>query len=165
MRSVIVHHDVHVKLLRNIFIDLLEKVQIFLMPVPRFALGDYLPVGDVERGEERRGAVTPIIVSYPLDVSEAHRQHGLGSVQGLDLALFIHALSPRRVGWVQIQPDNITHFFNKKWIGRKLKMPLPVRLKSKRMPDAVHSRVRDFSPWSFRQAFESTTAYRLSASY
>jgi hypothetical protein len=34
--------------------------------------------GDVERGEERGGAVPDIVVGHFLDIAEAHRQHGLG---------------------------------------------------------------------------------------
>ena len=61
------------------------------MAMARLALGDDPAVDDVERREERGSAVAIVVVSHALDITESQRQHRLGALQGLHLALLVHA--------------------------------------------------------------------------
>jgi len=45
--------------------------------------------------------VTDIIVRNPFDVSQAHRQHWLGALQGLNLALLIDIQHQGVIRWIQ----------------------------------------------------------------
>lgn len=59
------------------------------MAMTPLALDEHLAGGNVEGGRQG-GAVPDIVVGHPLDVAQPQRQHGLGVVQGLDLAFLIH---------------------------------------------------------------------------
>lgn len=143
VRGIVVDHDMHIELLRNVLLYMLQERQILLMPVSPFALGEHLTVGNVESGKERRRAVSFIIVGDPLNISQTHRQHGLCSFQGLDLALFIDAEHDGILWGAQVEPHDITDFFHKERIGRELEVSLPVRLKPEGLPDAVDGRAGD----------------------
>lgn len=71
----------------------------------RTALSVDLPRRDLERGEQVRSAVAPVVVGAPLGVVNGDREHRLGPVQGLD-GFFVHAEHPRAAGQVhQVEPD------------------------------------------------------------
>ena len=74
------------------------------MAVPGIAgiRGD-LPGGDLQRGEQRGGAVAPVVMGAPLGQAGPQRQHRRGPVQRLDLALLIHADHDRFSGGVQVE--------------------------------------------------------------
>ena len=67
----------------------------------RLTLGDDRPVEHVERREQGGGAVSKVVVGHSFDVSQPHREHPLGALQRLNLALFIHAQHQRLVGWIE----------------------------------------------------------------
>ena len=52
-------------------------------------LADDGAVGDVEGGEQAGDAVADVVVGAALGHAGHHRQHRLGAVQGLDLALLV----------------------------------------------------------------------------
>ena len=64
----------------------------------RETFADDLSRGDVEGREERGRAVALVVVAAPLRLPGAHRQEGLGTVQGLDLALFATQRTRARSG-------------------------------------------------------------------
>ena len=75
--GVVVHHQMDVEVRGHIPVDAAQEGQVVLVPVAPFALRVHLAGGDVERREQRRGAVR--------DVAVAHRAHDslLVSSQGL----------------------------------------------------------------------------------
>lgn len=81
----------HVQLRRNLFVDLAQEVQKFLVPVLRSNTRDHLPVGDIERSEQCRGAVTNVVMRDAFDVAQVHGQNRLPALQRLDLTLLVHA--------------------------------------------------------------------------
>src|SRR5713101_1150722 len=141
--GVIINDSVYIKLFGNIFIDMLEKVQIFLMTVSAFTFSDYLPAGDVEGSKKRCGAMTFIVVSNAFDVAEAHREHWLSPIECLDLSFFIHTENHCLVWGMRVGSNNTTHLFHEKRIGRELKMTLPMRLKPEGVPDTADGLERD----------------------
>ncbi len=52
------------------------------MAMSGFALREHSTVSDIEGGEERRGAVSDVVVRDAFDVSESHGQHGLRAPEG-----------------------------------------------------------------------------------
>ena len=73
------------------------------MPMAGLALGEDRAGSDVERGKQGGRAVADVIVGDALDIAQSHGQHGLGAVQGLNLALLIDAQHQGMIGRVQIQ--------------------------------------------------------------
>ena len=61
------------------------------MPVTAFAPGENLATSNVQGSEQRGGAVANIVVGDSFDIAQTHRQKGLSAIEGLDLALFVHA--------------------------------------------------------------------------
>ena len=59
--------------------------------------------GHVQRGKQRSGPVSDVVVRHPLDVqAQSQRQQRLCPFQGLDLGLLIEHTGPRVVLRVQI---------------------------------------------------------------
>jgi hypothetical protein len=68
-----------------------EEGERLFAPVPFVAAHGDLSGGDVERGDEGRGAITDAVMGTSLDLMGLHRQQRLGAVPGLDLTLLINA--------------------------------------------------------------------------
>lgn len=81
-----------------------------------------------------------IIVCETLHISQPHRQHGLGAIQCLNLAFFVHTQHQGIVGRIQIQPHDIPHLLHKEGVSGELEMLLTVRLNPKGLPDALDRR-------------------------
>ena len=81
------------------------------MTMPWFALRQDFPGFDIQRGEQRRGAVSLVVVGHALDVSQAERQHRLGPFQRLDLALLVDAQHHGVLGGMQVQTDDVAYLF------------------------------------------------------
>ena len=111
------------------------------MPLP--ALADHLPGRDVQGGEQRRRAVPDVVVGVAFDVAQAHRQGGLGTVERLNLRLLIHAQDHRVVGRVEVQPDDVAHFFDEERVVRQLEGLRQVRLDPEQGEPAMHRALAD----------------------
>ena len=68
--------------------------------------------------------MTNIVVGDALGITQSHGHHRLGTVEGLNLAFFIHAQYQRIVRWIQIQAHDVTHFLDEKRINRELEARL-----------------------------------------
>lgn len=98
MGRVIVHDDVDVQVERHLRIDLLEEVEKLGGAMPLVAFADDKARGDIERREERGGAMADIAVRATLGHAGHHRQDRLLAIERLDLALLVHAEHQRAVG-------------------------------------------------------------------
>src|SRR5579859_5133048 len=83
------------------------------MPMPRRAGSDHLPLQNVERGEQWGRSMPLIIVRLSCWPAGPQGKHGLRALQGLNLALLIHAEDDRLIRWVYIEPHNVAHFASK----------------------------------------------------
>jgi len=128
---------------RDIGVDMFKKIEILLVAMAFFAAGEDLAGGDVERGEERGRAVADIVMGHAFDITQTHGQNGLGAVQRLNLALLVDAQDHGVVGRMEIQPDDITDFFDEKGIIGDFEMALAMGLKTKGAPDPLDCRPRD----------------------
>ena len=84
-----------------------------------------------------------VIVGHSLNIAQSHGQHGLGSIEGLNLTLLINTQNHRFIRRIQVQPDNIANLFNEEWIGREFEMFLTVGLNRKSFPDTMNRGFRD----------------------
>ena len=98
--SVVVHHQMNVELLGNIFLNALQETQEFLMPVTAVAGADDFAGGHIESSEQRGGSIADVIVGLPRGHAGPEREHGPGSIQCLHLTLLIHTQHQRAFGWV-----------------------------------------------------------------
>src|SRR5271169_5304708 len=72
-----------------------------------------------------------------------HGQNRLGTIQRLNLALFIDTQHQGVVGRVQVEADNIAYLLDEEQVGRDLKAPAAMRLNCKRLEQTMHRRFRN----------------------
>jgi len=133
MSRIVVGDQVQFKVGRDVSIEMFQKAQELLMAMARLTLGDDPAVDYVERREERGGAVAIVIVRYPLDIAEPHRQHGLGALQGLHLALLVHAQYQRVVRRIKIKPNDVAHLLDQERVGGQPEALAPTRLQAEQV--------------------------------
>ena len=92
------------------------------MAVPLHALADDLAGGDVEGGEQRRGAVALVVVRHGAGAALLQRQPGLRAVERLDLALLVDAQHQRLVRRVEVEADDVLTFSTNCWSFDSLKV-------------------------------------------
>jgi hypothetical protein len=129
MCSVVVDDQVQVHSAGRLVVDPIHEAEEFLLPVFRHAIPDDRTVQRREGCEQRRYAV-PLVVSRVSSsrsgpVSSATR---LGSVQGLDLALFVRTQHQRLVGRIQIKPHHLRELFHEVGIAAHFECQDVVRL-------------------------------------
>ena len=66
--------------------------------------------------------MTLVVMRASLRQPRSHGQDGLGAVEGLDLALLIHAQHGRRFGRVQIEPDDVPDLVDEQRVAESLKV-------------------------------------------
>ena len=87
----VVHDDVDVEIAGNIDFDDVQEGAELARSMAGEAFADDPAGGGVEGREQAEGPVTGIVMGAPLDLAWAHGQERLGSIERLDLALFVDA--------------------------------------------------------------------------
>ncbi|MGF6851352.1 hypothetical protein OKW29_000238 [Paraburkholderia sp. CI3] len=142
MRAVVVHHQMDVQLGWHVGLDGAQELQEFTAAMTPMQFSNDFARGDVQRREQCGRAVAHIVVRVSLRDARGQRQRRLGAVQRLDLALLVHAQHHGLERRVQIQPDDIAHLVDEKWISGELEGLLPMRLQSEGTPDPRHGCLR-----------------------
>jgi hypothetical protein len=110
--------------------DLLQEPYELLVPMLGVAGVSDLAGGDLQRGEQRGGAVPHIVVGGLLRQAGAQRQDRRGPVQRLDLRRLVHAQHDRVVRGVEIKPDEVADLGLQLGVGRELEALPPPRLQA-----------------------------------
>jgi hypothetical protein len=87
--GVVVAHQVHGQFGGHGLVDRGQELLELDRPVAPVQFADDGAAGDVEGGEQAGDAVPQVVMGAPFGHARHHRQHRLGAVQGLDLALLI----------------------------------------------------------------------------
>jgi len=85
--GIIVEDDMHGLLRRHGVLDGIEEADELLMAMPLHVAPDYSAVEHVEGGEQRRCAISLIVVGHCAGAAFLHGQPRLRAVERLDLAL------------------------------------------------------------------------------
>ena len=96
--GVIIDNQMHVEVGGYVSVNVPEKGQEFLMPVTALTAAQDGAGGHVQRGKQRSGPVSDVVVRHPLDVAQSQRQQRLCPFQGLDLGLLIDTQDHGMVG-------------------------------------------------------------------
>ena len=112
VRRVVVADQVHRFARLYVPLDLVQEREPLLMPVPWLATADDRAVFDVHRREQRRRAVTLVVVRHRPATATLHRQARLGAVQRLHLALLITTKHQRVLGRGEVQANNVTQLLD-----------------------------------------------------
>ena len=73
-----------------------------------------------------------------LDIAQAHGQHRLGAVQGLNLALFIHTKYQGVVGRIQVKANDVPGLLDEEWVSREFEATTAVGLDRKGLEHTMH---------------------------
>ena len=141
--TVVVHHQMHVEFLRHRLFDRAQELQELLRAMPSMQLTDDFAGGDIQGRKQRRGAMAAVVMRSPLRHAGHHRQDRLRAIQGLNLALLVHAQHQRSVGWVQVQPHDVAHLLDEERIGGELEGLGTMRLQTKGVARCASPRVCD----------------------
>ena len=149
--GVVVADQVHVQAGGHRLVDRGQELPELDGPVAAVQLADDGAVGDVEGREQAGDAVPQVVVGAAFGHARHHRQHRLGPVQRLDLALFIHAQHHRLLRRVVVQADDIDDLLHEERVGGQLEGVLQVRLEVKLLPDPPDGGLRTARygwPWT-----------------
>src|SRR5207245_5468707 len=101
--GVIVPDEMDLETLGDIGLDLIEELAKLGRPMTAIALSNHMSGGDVEGGKERSCAVPLVVMAAPGNLAGPHRQHGLATIQRLDLALLVNTEHDRTLGRSHIE--------------------------------------------------------------
>src|SRR5690349_8155755 len=104
--------------------------------MPVIAHADHGPVSDIECGKQSRRSVALVVVSHRSATALLQGQARLGTVERLNLALFIYAHHDGVFRRIQIETDDIFQFLGEVFVLADLEALDQVRLQSVSMPDA-----------------------------
>ena len=113
------------------------------MPMTAVALADDLSGQHVQSGEQRRCAVTLVVVGHRAAAAGLHRQTRLRAVESLNLALLVDTQHDGLVRRVQVQPHDVGQLLGERRVGRQLEGLDAVGLQAVRVPDALDRRAAD----------------------
>src|SRR5690606_15008559 len=103
----VVQDDVDVQVLGDVAVDLVQERDEVGGGVRRADVGDHLPGGDLQGGEQVTGAVALVVVGGPCRGGRQHRQRGRGAVERLDLGLLVHREHRGGDRRVHVQGDDV----------------------------------------------------------
>ncbi len=137
MRAVVVEDEMHVQLCRDCRLNHVEELPKFSGSLPLVQLPNHLARLHVQRRKQRGGAVTPIVMGAPLDLSGTHRQQRPRPIQRLNLRFLVHAQHQGFVRRIQVQPDDIPDLLDEERILGEFEGLGPMRLESEGAPAAA----------------------------
>src|SRR5438046_1206022 len=103
MGGVVVADQVELTIGWNGLLDQAEKPEPFLMSMALLAQAKDFAVGGIQRGKQSGGAVSFVVMRQGGAAPTLQRQTGLGTIQGLNLALLVRAQHQRVLGRIQVQ--------------------------------------------------------------
>src|SRR4029434_10012465 len=120
---------------RDSAFDGVEGADEFLVTVALHAAADHRAVEYVQRREQGRGAMALVVVRHGPAAPRLERQPWLGTVERLDLALFVNRQHHGVRRRIDVEADHIGELLGKPWVARTLEAAQVVRLELMRLPD------------------------------
>jgi hypothetical protein len=142
VRTVVVHHQVHVYPWGELLLDPIQKPQELLMPMQAVAGADRHAGSYIHSCEQRRNSVPLVIVRLARRDTGRQRQNRFGPIQRLHLAFFIHSQHNGAIRRIEVQAHDVPHLLHKLRVLGKFEVLHPMRLQSEGMPDAHDSVLR-----------------------
>ena len=118
-------------------IDRFEKSDELLMSVAFHATADHPALEDIEGGEQRRRAVSFVVMSHGPRASRLYRQSWLSSIECLNLALLVEREDEGVRRGIDIESDHIPELLSESRIARELEGFDPMLGEMMSTPDAL----------------------------
>ena len=136
--GIVIDDDMNRLALRHPGIDDVEEADELLMTMTLHALAEDLARKDVERRKQGGDTMPLIIVGHGTDASLLHRQSWLGTIQRLNLALFIDCQHDGMVGRIDVQTNDVLELGGKLRIVGQLKLAHQMRPQAVSAPYPLH---------------------------
>ena len=136
--GVVVEDNVHDLSGRHLRLDGVEEADKLLVTMALHASADDLAFEDIESGEQRRCAMSFVVVGHRAGAALLHRQAGLRAVERLDLRLFVDREDDGMGGRIDIKPDHVAQLVDELRVVGELELLNPVWLETMRVPDALN---------------------------
>jgi len=120
-----------------------QEAQKFLVTVPGHALADNPPIQDIQGCKQRGGTMPLVVMRHGPAASLFDGQPWLGTLQCLDLTLFIHAQDDGLVGGIEIQSHHVSELLGEPPVTGKLEPLRPMGLQAMSGPDTLHRSLAD----------------------
>src|ERR1700726_208074 len=150
--GIVVDDHMHRLLLGHLGINDVEEADELLMAMALHTLADDLAFQHIKRCEQRRDAMTLVVVCDGAGTSLLHRQPRLGAVQRLDLAFLIDRENDGVVGRVDVEADDLFELGRKLGIVGQLEPADQMRPQAMSTPDPLHRTDADPSGFRHRRA-------------
>ena len=137
VRGIVVCDQMQRLILGCFAVDLFEERQSLDVGMA-LAWADDLAIEDIERSEQRGGAVSFVIVSHCLRPPLLERQSWLRAIERLDLTFLVAAQHQRMLRRRHVQADDGFEFLDELRIARHLEGFDPMRLEAMGPPHRVH---------------------------
>ena len=112
MRGIIVHYEVKIQFRRCFPVDLLQKLNPFLMSVSRHAGSNQPSLGKFYRGKQGGRAMALVVMRHGFTSSRLERQAGLCPIRCLNLSLPVNGQHQGMRWRILIQPHDIHEFLD-----------------------------------------------------
>lgn len=128
VRGIVVEHQMDFQTDRDGLVDEIEKLAELLAAMFGKALADDLAGGQIQGRKKTGGAMTKVVRRAPFELAGPHGENGLGTAQGLDLALLVHAEHQGIERRAQIEAHDVAHLLDELRILREHEGFAAVRL-------------------------------------
>jgi len=136
--GVVVENHVHDFSVRHLRLDGVEEADKLLVTMALHAATNDLAFKYIESGEQRRCAVSFVVVGHRAGATLLHRQAGLSAVERLDLRLFVDREDDGMGRRIDIKPDHVAQLVDELRVVGELELLNPVWLETMRVPDALN---------------------------
>ena len=150
VRAIIIDDQMEIEFGGSFGVDFLQETEKLLMPMARHAVSDHFAVEHAEGGKQRGRPMADVIMGHGSTATLLQGQTGLGSVERLDLAFFVHAQYQRLVRRIQIKSHDIVQFLDKAFVPAEFESPDQVGLQVVLFPDSPNGRFAQLLDLSHR---------------
>ncbi len=139
--TIIVQNQMKIAFPRSVAINLAQELQKLLVAMKRITGTNHGTFKDIERCKKASSPVTFVIMRHGSTSPFFHRQPRLGSIQRLDLRLFIDTQHKGFIRRIQIQTHNVRQFFNKPFVLGQLERLSSMGLQPMGIPNSCNAGV------------------------
>ena len=137
---------------RHVPFDGVEKANEFLMPMLLHAASDDRPIKNIQRGKERRRAITLVVMGHRSAFSRLERQARLSAVERLDLAFLVDGDDDGVSRRIHVKANDVLDLLGEFGIVGAFERAQAVGLKTMSRPQALDGSKRNVERLGHRAA-------------
>jgi hypothetical protein len=136
-RAVVVEDEMDIEIGWDRAVEGIQELAEFPGAMPPVQWAEHRARLGIEGGEQAGGAMPLVVMRAAFGLARTHRQQGRSTIQGLNLALLVHAKDQRAVRWMEIKSHDIAHLVDQQRIATQLEGLGAMRGQREGAPDAA----------------------------